>query len=231
MSLALAKFSSLLPKEIMNSLQVIQLSLKQALETSQVFRTKTEMEVSVLKDIKHTTPDSKYWQAVKEQEVMLTNLIRESFEYRRKQLRKADFEHQLAKSKLPLQKEAIQIEIESLDFEMEILKKTSTDRARELLQWEEIKNELKPKMAYGTDDCNEHQLVSYGKEFLNEMLVMGNSGGPADRRNVIGKAHAALKTASERGLLDKVLDGYSKEQQEAIKSRVHEYALLPAPET
>ena len=48
------------------------------------FRTRTEMEVSVLNDLKFPSPASKYWQSVREQNVMFTELANLSYEYRKK---------------------------------------------------------------------------------------------------------------------------------------------------
>ena len=47
----------------------------------QIHRTRTEMEVSVLQDLKHPTPDAKYWQAMREQDVQYTQLVLLGFEY------------------------------------------------------------------------------------------------------------------------------------------------------
>ena len=49
----------------------------------QVFRTETEMRISVLQDAKYPTKASKYWQCVREQNVFLENLMTLSFDYRR----------------------------------------------------------------------------------------------------------------------------------------------------
>ena len=49
----------------------------------QVFRTETEMRLSVLNEGKHPTAASKYWQAVREQSVFFDNVMVLSFEYRR----------------------------------------------------------------------------------------------------------------------------------------------------
>ena len=72
--------------------------LRQTWETAQVFRTRTEMEMSVLNDLHFPTPDSKYWQCVREQNVMFGELVGLSFEYRKnrveqlKELRKIEGE-------------------------------------------------------------------------------------------------------------------------------------------
>ena len=51
----------------------------------QVFRTETEMRMSVLQDMKYPTKAAKYWQCVREQNVFLENLMSLSFDCRRKE--------------------------------------------------------------------------------------------------------------------------------------------------
>ena len=49
----------------------------------QLYRTETEMRVAVLNDASFPTPASKYWQSVREMDVMHRELIKMSFEYRK----------------------------------------------------------------------------------------------------------------------------------------------------
>ena len=52
----------------------------------QVFRTETEMRMSVLQDAKYPTKGTaKYWQCVREQNVFLENLMSLSFDCRRQE--------------------------------------------------------------------------------------------------------------------------------------------------
>ena len=53
----------------------------------QVFRTETEMRISVLQDAKYPTKAAKYWQCVREQNVFLENLMSLSFECRRNEVK------------------------------------------------------------------------------------------------------------------------------------------------
>ena len=49
----------------------------------QMFRTKTEMEFSVLNDAKYPTNAAKYWQCVREQNTHMENLMQLSFDARK----------------------------------------------------------------------------------------------------------------------------------------------------
>ena len=62
------------------------LSIQENWEKRQVFRTETEMRISVLNDIKFPTPAAKYWQCVREQAVFYENLVVLSFDYRRNKI-------------------------------------------------------------------------------------------------------------------------------------------------
>ena len=61
----------------------------------QMFRTKTEMEFSVLNDAKYPTNAAKYWQCVREQNTHMENLMQLSFE-----ARKNDIEINFARKQL-----------------------------------------------------------------------------------------------------------------------------------
>ena len=65
----------------------------------QVFRTETEMRLSVLNDGRHPTPAAKYWQAVREQSVFFDNMMSLSFEYRRNVIKLSQKEKELAEEK------------------------------------------------------------------------------------------------------------------------------------
>ena len=56
--------------------------LRDTWSKKQVFRTETEMRMSVLQDAKYPTNAAKYWQCVREQNVFLENLMNLSFDYR-----------------------------------------------------------------------------------------------------------------------------------------------------
>ena len=56
--------------------------LKDTWVKKQIFRTETEMRVSVLNDGRHPTPAAKYWQCIREQNVFFENLMDLSFDAR-----------------------------------------------------------------------------------------------------------------------------------------------------
>lgn len=174
---------------------------------TQIFRTRTEMEVSVLNDMKHPTADSKYWQAMREQSVMYNELVTLSYEYRKECIEVRKIERDMKSETDDLEKELYQVEKEQKEFSLKNMERVAKDRIRELKNWHEIKEALYPHMKYGTEDVNEHQLTSYAKRFTNQRVAMGSSGSPSERQNLLGQletAKVALAKGGEQELLDEI---------------------------
>ena len=73
--------------------------LQDTIQKVQKYRTETEMRASVLNDAKHPTPASKYWQCVREQNVMYEQLRIQSYEYRRREAKILGMKDKIRKSK------------------------------------------------------------------------------------------------------------------------------------
>lgn len=206
--LELINESSILSDELqndINQLEKIKDSIFQSHNTQQVFRTRTEMEISILNDIKFPSPDSKYWQSVREQDVMFTELIRLSFNYRKNEVGIKKIEQQLKKELDIFDKELLQIELEEKIFGRLEMKRIQKDRIREILEWQNIKDNLGLEMKYSTEDVNEHQLVSYTQRWIQQQIQMGSSGSPPERWNLLGQLDKGIKMCKEKQCLDKVL--------------------------
>ena len=171
--------------------------LRHTWETVQVFRTRTEMEVSILNDMKRPTPDAKYWQAVREQNVMFGELVNLSYEYRKKSVEIRKLQRDLVKETDDLEKELKQIEIEQNEWHARNMERTAHDRIREILEWSAIKKELLPIMKYGDEDVNLHQLSAMEIAFANQAKLVNENTPPADARNILGLADMSNKLAKQ----------------------------------
>lgn len=187
-ALDIIKDASVLAANDFSSLVALQDELKQTWETVQVFRTRTEMEVSVLQDIKHPTPDSKYWQAIREQNVMFTELVGLSYEYRKKAVELKKLKRDLMAESDELERELKQIEIEQTEWIMLQQERVAQDRIREILEWSDIKRKLLPDIKYGVDNVDKHQMESFYKRFNAEANNITPHTPPADAINLAGKA-------------------------------------------
>ena len=142
----------------------------------QVFRTETEMRLSVLNDGRHPTPAAKYWQAVREQSVFFDNVMALSFEYRRNVIKLAQKEKELAEEKDELERDLLLI-----------------DRIRELEHWSRIKSELDDG-SFDTVDPNTHQRVSLPKRFEHDMKALTPGTSASEARNIIGLHATAINS-------------------------------------
>ena len=175
---------------------------------SQVFRTRTEMEVSVLNDTKFPTPDAKYWQAQREQHLHFHELVMLSYEYRKNavEIRQLKKKWLLAMGEKDGDgAELLQIEIERKTFIARNQERAAKDRIREIREWHEIKENLIPRMKHGLLDCDEHQLVSYTLRWIRQSQAMGPGGSPSERNNLAALLDMGLKKCKERGIIGKVL--------------------------
>tara|TARA_R110000824_G_scaffold7972_5_gene36403 strand:- start:593 stop:1201 length:609 start_codon:yes stop_codon:yes gene_type:complete len=172
----------------------------------QVFRTETEMRLSVLNEGKHPTAASKYWQAVREQSVFFDNVMALSFEYRRNVIKLAQKEKELAEEKDGLECDLLLIDIDELKWIIGTQKQESHHRIRELEHWSRIKSELDDG-TFDTVDPNTHQQVSLPKRFEQDMKALTPGTSASEARNIIGLHATAvnsqylLKNGKSDGLL------------------------------
>ena len=220
LSLEIVRESQILKSEDLRAVEEMREELKDVFLHTQIFRTRTEMEVSVLNDIKFPTPDAKYWQSVREQNVMFHELVMLSYEYRKNLVEIKKLERQLKEEKDDLERELLQIEIEKRTYISLNQQRVAKERIRELKEWHEIKKRLLPEMKYSLKDVNEHQLISYTKRYIREYMAMKDKGSPAERRNLIGNLDKALKICKEKGLLDKVLPESKYERKRFLEKRI-----------
>jgi len=144
--------------------------LQDTFEKKQIWRTETEMRISVLNDVNHPTNASKYWQAVREQAVFFENLVTLSFDYRRNNIEILKLQRKLGTEEDELEKEIIIIDIEEKKFHKKNMEIASKDRMREIKLWSKIKSELDDG-TFNTTDVNNHQLDSYTRQFILQSII------------------------------------------------------------
>lgn len=196
-SLSIIDGSSILEKSDFDKILALKDELKDTFLHSQMFRTRTEMEVSVLNDIKFPTPDAKYWQSMREQNVHYNELVMLSYEYRKNLIEIKKLERDLQSEKDELEAELLKIEIDRKNFIKLQQERTAKERIREIQQWHEIKKNLIPSLKHSIKDVNEHQLISYAKEFIRETMNMPPNTGIAEKNNMLGKLFTTLRVVKE----------------------------------
>ena len=142
----------------------------------QVFRTETEMRLSVLQDAKYPTKASKYWQCVREQNVFLENLMTLSFECRRHEAKIKWLEKKVESETDEYKLEKYRIDLDEARYGLANMQLVARDRMREIKLWSTLKKEFNDG-SFDTKDVNRHQLESYHHIMKNkaETLTSGSS--------------------------------------------------------
>ena len=182
--------------------QELQKELQDSWRKRQMFRTETEMRLSVLNDGKHPTPASKYWQAVREQSVFFDNLMVLSFQYRRNLARLKYKEQKLETEKNSFKRELLEIDIDEKRWGIEQQKQEAHHRIRELEHWSRIKAELDDG-SFDTQNPNTHQAESLPLRFEHDLKSLTPGTPSSEVRNVLGLIKTARK---QNGLAENRLE-------------------------
>tara|TARA_E500000318_G_scaffold84694_1_gene80540 strand:+ start:83 stop:820 length:738 start_codon:yes stop_codon:yes gene_type:complete len=174
----------------------------------QIFRTETEMRISVLNDAKHPTNASKYWQSVREMGAMFDALMGLSFDLRRNTIDKMRKEQEMKKAIAEDDKFRVmelEIEMDENLFGRANMEKTARDRVRELKLWSQIKSELDDG-SFDTEYVNTHQAESYTHNLANRVKSLNSNSQPAEIINAAGPLETVKRLKTKDGKL-KQFDG------------------------
>jgi hypothetical protein len=169
----------------------------------QIFRTETEMRVSVLNDGKHPTQASKYWQSVREQNSMFEALMGLSFDLRRNQVARLKLERKMIKSIEKgddLKQMEILIDLDENLYGRANMEQVAHDRVRELNTWSKIKNELADG-SFDTVNVNTHQAQTFELALTNRVNALGPNANPAEVINAIGPLQSVKRLKTTEGAL------------------------------
>ena len=210
--------SSLLSQKDFDSLEELSEELQETFVKTQIHRTRTEMEVSVLNTIKFPTPSLKYWQAMREQNVMFTELVMLSFEYRKNLVEVKILKRDIEEKQDDLYRELLQIEFEKKTFIGKQQERVAKARIREIKDWSDIKEREARQMSQEElADVDNSQLIGYTKRWINQSIMMGSNGSPAERQNLLGQLRSGILACIGKGILLKVLEGFDPRIQKQIK--------------
>lgn len=215
--------SSLLTRGDFDSLKAMAGELQETFEKTQVFRTRTEMEVSVLNELKFPTPALKYWQSMREQNVMFTELVSLSYAYRKNLIEIKILERDIADEKDVLERDLLKVTLDQKIFMSKEHERVAKARTRELRDWSEIKaREAQQMTASDLAEVGNPQLIGYTKRWIKQSIAMGDSGSPAERQNLLGQLRSGILACIKKGVIGEVLDGFGPQVTKQIRE---EYGL------
>ena len=152
----------------------------------QVFRTETEMRMSVLQDMKYPTKAAKYWQCVREQNVFLENLMSLSFDCRRKEAKIKWLEKKIETEQDEYKLEKYKIDLDEERYGLANMQLVARDRMREIKLWSTLKKEFDDG-SFDTKDVNRHQLESYHHIMKNKAETLSSGSSQPEIFNVLGQ--------------------------------------------
>jgi len=180
--LSILKKTELVTNDDFEFLQEHSEEFQKRFESRGIFRSKTEMEASVLNDATHPTADSKYWQAIGEQNVQITELINLVYEAKKihadhnlleAKIEELEYKLKSAQSfhakKIEAKIEKKRIELEQSKFNIIQSEKTAKDRMREIRHWEGIIENLIPQLEFGTENFEAHHAKRYFLRYKNKV--------------------------------------------------------------
>ena len=178
--------NNLLDAEDVSKFRELTSELRDTWTKKQVFRTETEMRMSVLQDAKYPTKASKYWQCVREQNVFLENLMSLSFDARRNEVKLKKLKQKLETEKDPIKQELLQIDIDEKTYSVANMQLVARDRMREIKLWSTLKKEFNDG-SFDTKDVNRHQLDSYAIIMKNKAETLTAGSSQPEVFNVLGQ--------------------------------------------
>ena len=178
--------NNLLDTEDVSKFKELTNELRDTWTKKQVFRTETEMRMSVLQDAKYPTKASKYWQCVREQNVFLENLMSLSFDARRNEVKLKRLQEKFLKEEDLLKKELLQIDIDEKTYSVANMQLVARDRMREIKLWSVLKKEFNDG-SFDDKDVNTHQLDSYHLIMKNKAETLTSGSSQPEVFNVLGQ--------------------------------------------
>jgi hypothetical protein len=178
--------NNLLDPEDVKEFKAMTAELRDTWTKKQVFRTETEMRMSVLQDMKYPTKAAKYWQCVREQNVFLENLMSLSFDCRRSEAKVKWLEKKIETEQDEYKLEKYKIDLDEARYGLANMQLVARDRMREIKLWSSLKKEFDDG-TFDTKDVNRHQLDSYHMIMKNKAETLTSGSSQPEVFNVLGQ--------------------------------------------
>jgi hypothetical protein len=198
--------NNLLDPEDVKEFKAMTAELRDTWTKKQVFRTETEMRMSVLQDMKYPTKAAKYWQCVREQNVFLENLMSLSFDCRRSEAKVKWLEKKIETEKDEYKLTKYQIDLDEARYSLANMQLVAKDRMREIKLWSTLKKEFDDG-TFDTQDVNRHQLESYHQIMKNKAETLTSGSSQPEVFNVLGQLNTIERVKKSGEMI------YNKKEQ------------------
>ena len=198
--------NNLLDPEDVKEFKAMTAELRDTWTKKQVFRTETEMRMSVLQDMKYPTKAAKYWQCVREQNVFLENLMSLSFDCRRSEAKIKWLEKKIETEQDEYKLEKYKIDLDEARYGLANMQLVAKDRMREIKLWSTLKKEFDDG-TFDTQDVNRHQLESYHQIMKNKAQTLTSGSSQPEVFNVLGQLNTIERVKKSGEMI------YNKKEQ------------------
>ena len=198
--------NNLLDPEDVKEFKAMTAELRDTWTKKQVFRTETEMRMSVLQDMKYPTKAAKYWQCVREQNVFLENLMSLSFDCRRNEAKVKWLEKKIETEQDEYKLEKYKIDLDEARYSLANMQLVARDRMREIKLWSTLKKEFDDG-SFDTQDVNRHQLESYHQIMKNKAETLTSGSSQPEVFNVLGQLNTIERVKKSGEMI------YNKKEQ------------------
>lgn len=195
---------SVLKKEDAHAIVELREELIDNWQKKQIFRTETEMRVSVLNDAKHPTSASKYWQSVREMSAHFDAMMGLSFELRRNSIERLKLERKMKKAiekNDDIRVMELEVDLDQNLYHKANMEQVAHDRVRELKTWSKIKNELNDG-SFDDKEVNSHQAHSLRLTLQNRVNSLSQNSSPSEVINAVGPLQTVERLSQDGKLLD-----------------------------
>jgi hypothetical protein len=186
----------------------------------QIFRTETEMRVSVLNDAKHPTNASKYWQSVREMSAHFDALMNLSFDLRKNTVDNLRLDKKMQdllenedENKFDIMD--AQIDLDRNLYDRSCMLQVAKDRVRELSLWSTIKKELDDN-SFDVENVNTHQAESLHRYFENRVKSLNDSSAPGEIINAMGPYLSFNRLKTDDGKLKNFLGEVTEDTKKKL---------------
>lgn len=169
----------------------------------QIFRTETEMRISVLNDVSHPTNASKYWQSVREMSAHFDALMNLSFDMRKAEVERLKLERKMKEAELKgdnLEIMEVQIDLDQNLYNKACMEQVAHDRVREIKTWSKIKAELNDG-TFDDQNVNTHQSEGLLLRLENRVRAITPSTDSTEVLNAVGPYETLRRLKTQDGQL------------------------------
>ena len=212
-----SEIKSFFDEEQQTKLANAQENISRAFNTVTMWRTPTLLRLSVLDDISHPTPDSKYWQLVNEMYAHSTGLAELMFEIEEKQIDLDEVIVDLTTEKDNFELRRLEVKRRRYEFDLVNMQKTAKARIEELNNQSSAMEELKPLLAFGVEDQNAHQLQGFAQSWTSEVCNITEHTDVDSKKNIISRWITCMNVLNSMGKRNEFINSLPSQQKEKLR--------------